>query len=253
MRRLARFHRNPDSSADVLESDYREGFPIADAVHGAETRPWDRVLHGVANVLQKRGIPIDYRKVAEIWHYPTVSMNDQMSALEVWKWLDSALYEDATKYPHYEYSDRHFDHLISLARPYRSYHPGELDFDRAVDDFIDLEIKRAYPKVRRGTKKYKELHGQVIERARKLIEDQVSAVKEEENRKRRHRYEADVVKSLQGVAGRVRWLRMRASHVNAVLGPTKNVVAALAEADRLEQKAASINDYWNMVLSGQEG
>lgn len=245
-KRFARW--NPEDAS--LEADYREGFPLADVMHGAEARPWDRVLHGIANVLQKRGVSISHMKVAEIWHYPTASFNDQMSAAEVWKWIDSALVEDFQRHQVYEYSDRHFDHLVSLAHPYRSYHPGELDFDRAVNDLIDREIKRGYPKVRRGTKKYAELRDQVIEQAKKIVSDEVRSVQKGEREKVADRYERDIVPALQGVAGRIRWLRMRAGHVTAVLGPTKNVATILSEADRLEQKATNLDAYWQSVLSG---
>jgi hypothetical protein len=238
---------NPTDAA--LESDYREGFLIADAEFGVETRPWDRVLHGIANVLRKRGIQIDYMKIAEIWHYPTASMDDKISAADVFRQMDSALWEDKKRYEYYKYSDRHFDHLFSMAHMHRSYHPGELDFDKAVDDLIDREIKRTYPKIRRGTKKYAELYGQVFKQAQKIVSDEVANVKERERQDLSKLYERDIIPALKGINERVRWLRMRAGHVSAVLGTTPNVLGALAEADRLEKKAADLNDYWKNIMS----
>jgi hypothetical protein len=253
MRRMSA-RRNPDGGSDTLESDFREGFPLADAMHGSETRPWDRVLHGIANVLQKRGIPIDHMKVAEVWHYPTASFNDTMSAAEVWKWLDQALQGGpGGKTEFYEYSDRHFDHLYSIATPYRTYHPGELDFDKAVNDLIDREIKRSFPKIRRGTKKYAELHGQVLEKAKKVVSDELRERKERERREVKARYEKDIVPALNSIDRRVYFLRWKAGHIRAVLGSTPNVTATLAEAARLEKKASDLQTYWASVLSGSGG
>lgn len=203
--------------------------------------------------VRKRGIEIDFMGIARAWHYPTASMNDQMPLSQVATSMDFVLRRTAQDIGEtYDMSERHVQQLAQ--EPYSPYSvPDDPmlsgDFDRDVDTFIDMEIKRAFPKVRRKSKKYDELHDRVLEKARERIRERYDKAEAARLRRLMGKYEEDAKPAIEDFRKTALGVRTKASHVQAILGDSEGVVSALAFADVLDGRANRIAAFWEETLA----
>lgn len=243
----------------AVEADYREGFTLvertaAERERGEEPRPWDRVLYGIANVLNKRGFNVTSMDIATWWHYPTAMMDDRMPAAQVFTSMDYVLRTAAREIGEgtYDMSERHLQALMSepyspYAVPDDPYLSG--DFDKDVETYIDMEIKRVFPKVRRKSKEYAKLHDKVLEQARGRIKERYGKAEEAKLRRLMGKYEHDVLPAMEDFRKTALGIRTKASHVRATLGDSEGVLAAEAFADVLDGRADRVAEYWQSKLA----
>lgn len=164
---------------------YQEGVAKAEASFGEETREFDRAIWGMASVLHNRGrLPSfdpesrPWRDFVWRWHDPLASADfRQPHSFALWaklfplvadpkgevSWPYAALpVKDGGLVP--LYLEQAADIALAAMR-------DEAVIARKADELLDREIKRAYPKVRRGTKRYKELAESKRELAKGYVQE----------------------------------------------------------------------------------
>lgn len=191
---------------------------------GDEARPFDLVLGGIAALLKTTVM-----NVARRWHDPLASIDIKQSLTDVvrtmqfvgerWGSDPTTLSERsaAQSLPYYL--------LYELDR--YSLDPTDPNFIQWRDAMIDREIKRAYPKVRRGTKEYKRLHASVIGQATRLETER----RQRERSTIQAKIRAAVTErmgTVKAAMGRVGFLRLLARDIQILGGDPTNILASAA-------------------------
>ena len=142
-----------------------------------DVRGFDRALDGVNAALKAVGRGYAGRmETANRWHNPLASENGEAPFEEVVKrmeWVLAEIPRDLDS--RYEFDPRAHEPYGSVYEAlgqmeYYSHPEGE-GFDKEVDALIDRNIKERFPKTRRNTKRYGELHDQVLQKAQSLMRD----------------------------------------------------------------------------------
>lgn len=157
-----------------MQAAYEAGKAEAEAICGADCNDLTRAVYGMAAVIRAAGRPVTWGDLARRWHYPLAGATGR-ETVEHWAGaMEGVLSSD--------YESREVGQLFrSDGSAEWRFHdlpagpPSGDEIDKRAAALIDSEIKRKYPKVRRNTKRYRELADSVRDKARGVIRDEIRA------------------------------------------------------------------------------
>jgi hypothetical protein len=148
-----------------MQAIYEQGERKAEVRFGAECRPFDRAIWGMAEVMRAAGrdLPDDWQEpgskfsaFVSRWHFPLAGAQAG-DTLDRWRkefpWAASMGLKRESSTIYYAMGALTLDEARWAAAAIND--PEFLA--KQADALLDREIKRAFPKVRRNTKKYREL------------------------------------------------------------------------------------------------
>lgn len=216
------------------ESLYREGQRDAEAQFGAETRDFDRVLAGLAKVFSARGIPADLHFADRYWHAPTAGFPADKPFADLLKEMEWQ-FRGTTDRKHYDPFDLKRSTINWTSGTYGL--PTVQTIEGDADSLLASEIKRAFPKVRRGTARYKELWAKHREDARKLVapdlarklEEKADSLERELASTREYSFGSRLRESLWHAD----WIEQRAKQLEALGSTDTEIAKAMAQATQI--------------------
>lgn len=215
---------------------FERGAQIARERFGAECREFDIALWGMAEVFKAAGRPeTTPRDMADRWHYPLASAAPNYNGFDNWAKVFPMVCKGLESAERAPYEAREFlsGRSIGMSPGYHAEqtlaelnHPPTID--RRADQLLDSEIKRKFPKVRRGSKRFKELADSKRDLARQFVRDDLSAQYARQLAEARQRF-AEESKRLDVVAKHAAHLQSLAADLVA-LDPLCEVAAAIRTA-----------------------
>ena len=215
---------------------FERGAQIAREKFGAECREFDIALWGMAEVFKAAGRPeTTPMEMSVRWHYPLASAAPNYNGFDNWAKVFPIVckgYDSPERAP-YEAREFLSGRSSGMSPAYYAEqtlaelnHPPAID--RRANQLLDSEIKRAFPKVRRGSKRFKELADSKRDKARELVRADLSAQYARQVAEARQRFAAEA-KRLAKVADHAAHLQELAADL-AALNPLCEVSAALKSA-----------------------
>lgn len=230
--------------AKLIEQLYLNGVLEAEQEYGSECRNYDRVLRGVSHVLRHAGVSnVGFMALSQRWHDPLAGVDMTVHPMRIFQWMEGKLGTPKS---------------VELGSSWRLYKVSEDSyitkgaFLKKVDELIDSNIKRAYPKTRRNTKQYKELYAQVFEKATKIVYDELVEKKKHAVEQLKKYYWGEVVPSMDKVLDNLSYYTICAEDVKAVISDSKEVAKTLEAVKKVEKEVADKLAYYESSINELE-
>lgn len=232
---------------------FEAGKRAADRLYGAEARPYDRALGGVFMMLTgEEPTTRDVMDVARRWHNPLAGVSDEVDAeavvFQMAHVLDWAVKDVRDSYE----MDRGLEPSAWLVsgRLERIHSPEHVE--RLAAGMIDAEIKRKFPGVRRGSRRYKELADSVHAKAVAIAKG--DAMREADKavasvRAEAGRYERE---NVQAALGRTQWIEALARDVDTLSPGSPTVSLAVQFIEGVERRADEGMGYYEDAIAEAE-
>lgn len=236
---------------EALTEIYLTGCRKADEMFGAETRPFDRAILGLTEMLNHQGVNEDRWQVGNRWHNPLASASGNESAAVWASWMHGLLLDAIKQSERYEFKEafERCNYWRTCNAEGATHALGDEDgIKQEAETLIAREIKQAYPSVRKNTKRWRELRDGVREKAVKVVKEQRLQKAKHEFEDLKRYTESELIKEIDRANRQAIHMETMVRDVEALVGVTERTEEVRRLAQEIRDRVTRHEDAYQRPL-----